>query len=107
MRTVRADPPPLFLIGKMVSLLPGFGQLGVASALKCGYHVHLWTYGTLLGVPSEYGTVEVRDASTLVSLSKAKQLLSRGLGIQHLSDWVRLRAIQERHTSHRCAAYST
>ena len=107
MRTVRADPPPLFLIGAMVSHLPGFGQLGVASALKCGYIVHLWTYGTLLGVPWDFGSVQVRDASLLVPLEKAKDLLARGLRIQHLSDWVRLRAIQDHHISFGCAAYST
>ena len=85
--------------GSMVSHLPGFGQVGVASALQCGYHVTIWTYGRLKGVPFGHGPVDVRDAACLIPLKQARALLSRNLRLQHLADVVRLLAIKEHHTN--------
>ena len=96
----------------MVSQVPGFCQLGLASAMKSGYTVNLWTYGKLVGIPHGFGELVIRDASALIRLKKAKELLSRGMAIQHLSDWVRLLAIKHHHSlsgfaSGAYSAYST
>jgi len=73
--------------------IPSYGKLGMSSALKCGYDVHLWTFSNLVGVPSG---VLLRKASDLVPLEDASKWVQKGgLRVQHLSDIVRLRAVRQ------------
>ena len=86
-----------------VSELPGYGQLGIASACRAGLSVVLWTYGEVRNVPFGFGQLVVKDASTLLPLTHAVGYMQRGLRIQHLADWVRLLAIKQHHSDHRFA----
>ena len=83
------------------SELPGFGQLGIASACKAGLSVVLWTYGNLGKVPWGYGRLRVEDASALLPKEQALAYLQRGMRIQHLADYVRLLAVKQHHEQQR------
>lgn len=83
------------------SALPGYGQLGIASACQSGLRVVLWTYGKLTGVPMGFGHLEVKDASALLPKDQALAYLQRGMRIQHLADYIRFLAIKAHHAEKR------
>ena len=86
------------------SSLPGFGQLGLASACRAGLKVVVWCYGSLYDAPYGFGHLEVKDASELMPKAEAVKLLERGLRIQHLSDWIRFLAVKKHHADFRHGA---
>jgi hypothetical protein len=76
--------------------LPGYAQIGARSCvLLAGMEIIVWTYGKVHGLPD--GVIR-KSADDLLPLGEAESLLARGLRIQHLSDIVRLKGIENSRT---------
>ena len=76
--------------------LPGDAQIGARSCLLlAGMEIIVWTYGKVHGLPDG---VIVKSADGLLPLGETESLVARGLRIQHLSDIVRFRGIEDSRT---------
>ena len=80
--------------------MPCYATLGLASAARAGLHITLWTYSSQVAnvpttqVQGRVGIV-VKSANEILDIKVAAYWVQRGLGLQHLSDYIRLKAIKD------------
>ena len=71
-------------------------QLGLATALRCGYEVHLWTYSECIRGLPDSPNLHLRDANEIVCRSKAERAITKMKWREaHVADWVRCKAAQK------------
>ena len=70
--------------------LPQIQRVGLASAVRVGFNVELYTYQHLEGAPEG---VVVRDARDCMPEGEFLDCIARGVRVQHFSDLVRARAV--------------
>ena len=88
------DPEALCTGDRSPRSLQSSDLLGLWSALNVGLSVHLWSYAEI-GNVIRHSNLSLRSASELLSHQTAVDLLTRGLRIQHLADYVRYLAVQD------------